>query len=389
MIARSNLLQKTAKRMGHYPVVVLLGPRQVGKTTLAKSISSDNRIEYFDLESPITYESIKIDIESFLNSKRDVLLILDEVQIVPEIFATLRSIIDKKRKNGSYLLLGSANPLLIKGVSESLAGRATYLELHPLNLSEVGYEHQDKHWFRGGFPSAYLAEDDEIFADWIIDYVRAYVERDINLIFNINLNSSLLKRLWTMLCHINSSQLNAADLGRSLGVSANTVTNYIDMLEAAFLIFRLQPWHVNVGKRLVKSPKIYLNDTGILHGLLNIKSFAQLQVHPIIGSSWENYVIVQIRSLVKDSLELYYYRTHNGSEVDLVLVQGITPIASIEIKNSNTPTPSKGFYISIEDLKTKRNFIITKNQTYHTLKGIVVCSLSDFLNVELGKIMGE
>ena len=387
MIERTLYIASLSKKLRNNPAVVIIGPRQVGKTTLSKNIKIEKNRAYFDLESPNTLRALKLDPEAFLFEKKDSLVILDEVQIYPEIFSALRSIIDQDRQNNSFILLGSANPALIHGVSESLAGRVSYLELSPLNLLEVGIENQNKHWFRGGFPQAFLSEDDDVFLEWVRDYVRAYVERDINLIFQTNLNALLMRRLWTMLGHLNGGLLNASDLGRSLGVTANTVNHYIDILEAAFLLKRLLPWHVNIGKRLVKSPKIYLNDTGLLHGLLNIKSYNELLLHPIIGSSWENYVIQQIRTQVKTGIDLYFYRTHNGSEVDLVLVEGIKPIASIEIKNSNNPTISKGFYLSIEDLQTDRNFVITKSESYFTTKGVTICALADFLTHELPILM--
>jgi uncharacterized protein len=387
MIFRETYFRDLSARLQHNPTVVILGPRQVGKTTLARMLLSDINSEYYDLESPNTLNAIKLDLESFLSSKKDVLLILDEVQMLPEIFTTLRSVIDKDRKNSKFLLLGSANPSLITGVSESLAGRVSYMYLVPFTLSEIGYENMEKHWFRGGFPLAFLAPDDTSSNQWIRDYIRSYIERDLSIFFRKNFNSSFLGRLWTMLAHLNGQLLNSSDLGRSLGVSPNTINDYLDILEGAFLIRRLQPWFTNISKRLIKSPKLYLTDTGILHNLLNINSFSELLFHPIIGASWENYVIQQIYSQIKDKVELYFYRTHNGSEVDLVLVKGITPIASIEIKNSNSPSISRGFYIAIDDIKTKYNYIITRNSSKFQLKGITICSLSHFLRDELKNII--
>lgn len=387
MIFRETYLSELYSRLQHNPAVVILGPRQVGKTTLARMLLSDKNSEYYDLESPNTFNAIQIDLESFLSSKNDFTLILDEVQMIPEIFSTLRSVIDKDRKNGRFLLLGSANPSLIKGVSQSLAGRVTYIDLAPFTLSEIGYENLEKHWFRGGFPLAFLANDDVSCNHWLRDYIRSYIERDLSIFFHRNFNSSFLGRIWTMLAHLNGQLLNLSDLSRSLGVSSNTVSDYLDILESAFLIRRLRPWHTNISKRLVKSPKLYLIDTGILHSLLKINSFSDLLFHPIIGASWENYVIQQIYVQINSRADIYFYRTHNGSEVDLVLVKGVTPIASIEIKNSNNPSISRGFYLAIEDIKTEHNYIITRNSSKFDLKGITICSLSYFLSNELHNII--
>lgn len=389
MIKRQIYIDILRRKLSLNPAVVLLGPRQVGKTTLARSIYSENEMAYYDPESPNVLNALKLDIEAFLQQKKDKLIVLDEVQTHPPIFSALRSIIDVNRKAGKFLLLGSAHPSLVKGVSESLAGRISYMELSPLNLLEVGAENQHKHWFRGGFPLAYLAENEETFSEWMMDYIKAYIERDVNLLFNLNLNHILIRRLWTMLAHLNGSLLNSSELGRSLGVSSNTVNYYIEILEGAFLIKRLQPWYANVGKRLVKSPKIYFTDTGLLHTILGIKKLDALNLHPIVGASWENYVIQQIHIILEGKLDMFFYRTHHGSELDLVLVNGVKPLVGIEIKNSNSPTISKGFYLSIEDLKTEYNFIITQSATYFETKGIKICSLADFLTYEIDKILND
>ena len=387
MIERQSIQQKLTKKLLNNPAVVIIGPRQVGKTTLAKTVVSQRKVEYFDLESPNTLTAISIDVEAFLNAKADTLVVLDEVQLYPPIFGVLRSIIDQNRENGRFLLLGSANPALIRGVSESLAGRMSYLELYPFHLLEIGSEQQEKHWYRGGFPQAFLASEDDVFIEWVIDYVRAYVERDINRFFNTNLNPTLIRRLWVMLCHYAGGMLNTAEFGRSLGVSANTVNHYIEILEGAFLIHRLQPWHVNIKKRLVKSPKLYINDTGILHALLQIKSYDDLLLHPIIGASWENYVIQQIKSVVNGRLEMYFYRTHNGSEIDLLLTKSDRVVAAIEIKTSNNPKVSRGFINAIVDVKSDKNYLITRHRTYHTINNIKVISLYDFLRESLPYLM--
>ncbi|WP_205943080.1 ATP-binding protein [Pedobacter cryotolerans] len=373
------------KRLKTSPAIAILGPRQVGKTTLAKQLNKD--FIYLDMENPRDTAKLQ-DSYSYLESLEKATVIIDEVQLMPELFSILRPLIDAKRTPGRFILLGSASPELVKGISETLAGRISYNELTPINLTEIiKIKDYTTHWFRGGFPDALLATSDEFSKNWIDDFIKSYVERDLAKMFGVDLAPTLLRNFWNMLAHSNGNLFNAELFSRSLGVSAPTVTRYLDFLEGGYLIRRLQPWFVNAKKRLVKSPKTYIRDTGILHGLLNIPSYEDLFGHPIIGSSWEGYVIEQIYQLKNQHTDLFFYRTQAGAECDLVLVKGITPVACIEIKLSNSPVISKGFINCTEDLEPKFKYVITpQSDTYKTTNDVVVTNLRNFLEEFLPKI---
>lgn len=371
------------------PAVVILGPRQVGKTTLAIQAAKSLGLGYiyFDMESGQDVAKLGDDPESFFDFYKDKLVIIDEIQAFPILFSRLRSIIDRDRRNGRFLLLGSASPNLVHGVSESLAGRISYLDLHPLKLSEITPNYSLLfHWYRGGFPRAFLAETDAVFSDWMQSYIRTYIQTDLSTLFGYNLNPSITAKLWNMLAQLHGAIVNMQDLSRSVGVTAPVINRYIDFLEGAFLVYKLQPWFNNASKRLVKAPKIYIKDSGILHSLLSISNIDNLYIHPIVGASWEGYVIEQIMYHADPTLQFFFYRTHTGTEIDLVIVKSAKPIAAIEIKFSNVPTPAKGFFIGIEDLQTKQNFIITPASETYPHKNAMVCSLSNFIKDYLPNI---
>lgn len=387
MIKR-ELETEIQRKLTKSPAIAILGPRQVGKTTLARQLKTSSQdIVYLDMENPED-QSKMIDVYRYLSRFEDSLVIIDEVQLMPVIFSILRPLIDANRIAGRFVLLGSASPQLVKGVSESLAGRITYTELTPIGLTELPETiHYEEHWFRGGFPEALLAANDEDSKDWLNDFIRSYVERDLAMLFGVNLSIVTLRNFWSMLAHSNGNLLNFEVFARSLGVSATTVVKYLDFLEGGYMVRRLQPWFVNAKKRLVKSPKVYIRDTGILHRLLNIPTLDGLFGHPVAGSSWEGYVIEQIYQCKSNYTELFFYRTQAGAECDLVLVQGITPVACIEIKLSNAPLVSKGFMSCVEDLDPQYKFIITpQSDTYSTKNGVVVTSLKDFVENRLKNI---
>ncbi len=376
-------------KLGRAPAVVILGPRQVGKTTFAiqaaKSLQRDYL--YIDLESGRDIAKLEDDPESFFEYHADKLIILDEVQAMPKLFSRLRSIIDRDRRKGRFLLLGSASPHLVQGVSESLAGRVTYIDLHPFKMSEIHPQYdKNYHWFRGGLPEAFLAEHDAQFTDWMKSYTRTYIQSDLSALFGHNLNPVVTQKLWNMLAHQHSCINNMQDLSRSVGVTAPVINRYIDFLEGAFLVFKLHAWANNASKRLVKAPKIYIKDSGLLHGLLGIKSFEDLTLNPIIGASWEGYAIEQIMYHAPENIQFYFYRTHTGTEIDLLLVKAAKPLASVEIKLSNAPSPSKGFFIGIADLGTKHNFIVTPSSDTYPHKNAMVCNLVDFIRKYLLEI---
>jgi predicted AAA+ superfamily ATPase len=369
----------------HFPALVLLGSRQVGKTTLAKAIQQElnKPAVYFDLENDRDYFRFELDAQSILEENMDKLVIIDEIQRLPRLFALLRSMIDLKKKPGRFLLLGSASPDLLKGVSESLAGRVSYLDLFPFSITEVLPDQIDmkSHWFRGGYPDALLSSSDELAFQWLDDYIKSYIERDLAQIYQIQLQVTTVRNFWSMLASSNGTILNAESYARSLGVTGPTVVKYLNLLEGAYLVTKLQPWFVNVKKRVVKSPKVYISDSGILHKLNYIDSWQDLQRNLIIGASWEGYVIQQIRQSLPKEHSLYYYRTQNGAEADLVIAKGNKPIALCEIKFSETPKISRGFYECMEDLKTQKNFVITPSSEVfiNASEGIVYAGLIPFL----------
>ena len=385
-VIRRKLQDDIVRLLKQFPAVSILGPRQVGKTTLAKQIASAGKKQllYLDMEKPADRNRLK-DAHTYLNSYKASCIIIDEAQLLPNLFSELRPLIDEYRKPGRFILLGSASPNLVKGVSESLAGRASYTELTPIGLLELPQNiTQQKHWLRGGYPGALLAKNNVQVSDWTESFIRSYVERDLEFLFGVNLSSSTLQKLWSMLAHANGSIWNAEVFARSLGVTAPTVLRYLDYLEGGYLIRRLQPWFVNAKKRLVKSPKIYIRDSGILHHLLRLNSINEILGHPVAGSSWEGYVIEQLHQFKPSYLDMYFYRTHDGAECDVVFVKGIVPIACIEIKLSNAPTVSKGFYTSIADLEPKKKFVITPNSDeYPVNDGVIVTNLHQFIKKHL------
>ena len=369
-----------------FPVTAIVGPRQCGKTTIAKQVLKRIDGIYFDLESPA--DRLKFDEPEFLlNSIEYKLVVIDEVQRIPELFAILRSVVDKNKRKGNYLLLGSASPNLIKGVSESLAGRIAYCDIAPFNITEVYKTERDinKHWFRGGFPDAYLARSEDQCRLWLNNFFKTFIERDLNNLFGVNFSTELMFKIWRMLAHGNGYVWNAAAFAKGLDVSPTTVNRYLDFLEGAFMIRKLPPYFNNAKKRLVKSPKIYIRDSGILHYLQDIISSKKLLNNSAVGNAWEGYVL----QLIPDSIQPYFYRTADGSEMDLLLVKGIAPIACIEIKTSNSPTISRGFHESLRDLKCKNAFIITPHQddVYKRDKQTTVCGLIDFLRICLPELI--
>lgn len=365
------------------PAVVVVGPRQVGKTALVKHLTAQvpRQVVYFDLENPDDYNQLN-NPSLLLRPLQDHTVILDEVQRVPTLFPVLRSLIDQHRQPGRFILLGSASPELIRDTSESLAGRVAYFELQPFSIRELPAEiDYRQHWLRGGFPESLLAGDDAQSLDWRENFMRSYLERDLPLL-GLRADPMLIRRLWSMIAHLNGQLLNLATLAGSLDISAPTVRRYLDFMESAFLIRQLQPWFANTKKRLVKTPKIYLRDTGLLHALLRIENILLLQGHPALGASWEAYIVQEIASRLPARADMFFYRTHDGTEADLVITRSGVPHALLEIKYSTTPKPGKGFFIAKNDLATTRNFIICPiSKSYPLTEDVAVLSY-----LELDKI---
>lgn len=377
------------KLLKAFPAVCILGPRQVGKTTLAKTIAATFKKPalYLDLENPLDRRRLS-DPFTFLTDNIDHCIIIDEVQVMPELFSVLRSVIDNKRRNGQFILLGSASPQLVKGVSESLAGRIAYRELTPLNLLELPANiDKNKHWLRGGFPSSLLSRSEGMATEWMNGFLKSYIERDLSILFGVEFTASVTARLLSMLGHTHGQVWNAEMVARSIGITAPTVTRYVDYLEGAYLVHRLQSFHINTRKRLVKAPKVYIRDSGLLHNISNITSINMLKGHPLAGNSWEGYVVEQVLQSLPAGLQLYYYRTQAGAECDMVLARGVHAVASIEVKLNNAPSISKGYYQSIEDLKTKKNYVVVPDiESYKTGNGVFICNVKDFLSNHLPKI---
>ena len=380
MIIRHKL-EEIQDSLSFFPVVGIIGPRQVGKTTIAKEIAKSIAKEsiYIDLENPRDIAKLQ-DPVLYFEDNIDKCIILDEIQNTPELFAIIRSMVDLKREPGRFIILGSASPELIRGSAESLAGRIAYIELSPFNLTEV-YKTNiiDDLWLKGGFPDAFFAEKPKFVEQWHYNYIKTYVERDLpNL--GLNTDKNILIKLLQMSSHIQGDIINYNNLSKSLSLSSNTIKKYINFFESAFIVRLLQPFHTNIKKRLVKTPKIYIRDTGILHYLQNINEKEDLYGNPLIGSSWEGFVIEQISELLPSKYQTYFYRTHDGSECDFVIVKSQKPIISIEIKYSSAPKLSRGSILAFEDLNAQKNYVITPNSDdYLMKKNIRVCNIYDFL----------
>lgn len=360
MIER-QLTSEITQSLAENPAVVLLGPRQVGKTTLAHEIAAPVASIYLDLERPSDLARLT-EPELYLSEHLDKLVILDEVQRKPDLFAVLRSLIDEARRKGRgegrYLLLGSASIDLVNRSSESLAGRVAYRELSPLTACEIGPDIAlSKLWTRGGFPRALLAKSDRVSETWRNDFIRTYLERDIPQLGS-RIPSETLRRFWTMLAHSQGGLFNAAQFANSLSVDGKTVARYLDLMVDLLLVRRLTPWQVNVKKRLVKSPKVFVRDSGLCHTLLGIGDYNTLLGHPVLGGSWEGFVIENLIAAGQlQPHQLGFYRTSGGAEIDLVIEtdQGLW---AIEIKHTNAPKLSRGFHSACDDLKPDKAFFV-------------------------------
>ncbi len=346
--------------LDHSPAVALLGPRQSGKTTLALEIAREQPAIYLDLESEQDRAKLAQP-ELYLADHLDKLVILDEVHRAPGLFPVLRGLIDRARRDGrragQYLLLGSASLDLLKQSGETLAGRITYLELTPFQVLEVGVHPLDQLWLRGGFPESLLAASDERSLRWRQDFIRSYLERDIPQ-FGPRIAAEVLRRFWTMLAHHQGGLLNTAQFARNLGVDAKTASSYLGLLADLLLVRRLPPWHTNLGKRLVKAPKVFIRDCGLVHALLSIPDKETLLAHPVVGASWECFVIENLIANADGMMQPYFYRSSGGAEIDLLLAWPDGRLWAIEIKRSLTPKLERGFHAACADLKPERRFVV-------------------------------
>ena len=378
------IAEQLNKHLAQIPAVALLGARQVGKTTLAKTLTHDRNALYLDLEAPEDLLKLS-DPGSFFSAHNDKLIILDEIQRAPDLFVVLRGIIDQNRqqgrKSGQFLLLGSASMDLLRQSSESLAGRIRYLEMSGLNLLETGEGRAERQnlWLRGGFPDSYLAEDDVASMDWLEDLIRTYLERDVPQM-GFRIPAIRLRRLWTMLAHWQGEPTNYSKLGSNLEVNSKTVSHYIDVLTDLLLLRRLEPWHANVKKRLVKAPRYYVRDSGIHHRLLGIGNHDSLLSNPVLGKSWEGFVIENIHSVLPRGAETYYYRTSAGAEIDLLLKMPSSDLWAVEIKHGTAPRIGKHFNRTCEDVGAKQKYVIYGGEDEFSVgHNVTVISLAKFM----------
>lgn len=341
----------------------------------------DHPFVYLDLEKIEDYRKIE-DAALYFNDNREKLIIIDEIQRKPELFPEIRSEVDNDRRPGRFLILGSASPDIIRGTSETLAGRIKYLRLHPFIFKEVsGNTSLNELFFWGGFPNVLLDNDLRFRKDWLDNFIYSYLERDLPML-GLRASPVQIRRLWEMLSYQAGSLLNISSLARSLGVSNHTVNAYMDYLEGAFMIYRITPFETNIGKRITKSQKLYLSDTGLLHRLLRIDSYDQLMGTPVVGHSWENFVFVQLLPMIQDKYNYWFYRTHSGIEADLILGKGLKPEICIEIKRTSSPSLSRSFTTAIKDLQTSTNYIVIPSGSRFRLReDITVCNVSDFLDL--------
>ena len=359
MIIR-NHLDRIGRALDHQAGVVLLGPRQVGKTTLAQDIAESRDAVYLDMER-LADRRVLDEPDLYLDDQVGKLVVLDEIQLMTGLFGSLRGQIDRRRRaghrSGQFLLLGSASNTLLQQSAESLAGRVSYYELTPFTLDEVGQEALTQLWLRGGFPDSFLAESNRESLTWREDFIRTYLERDIPS-FGLRIPSETLRRFWTMLAHEQGGLLNAAKIATGLGVSGQSVARYLDLLVDLMLVRRLPPWHANAGKRLVKSPKVYIRDAGLAHALLGLETPETLLGHPIVGGSWEGFCIENLIAAAPRGTEASFYRSSAGAEIDLILRLPDQKLWAIEIKRTTNPKVTRGFHIASEELGVAERLLV-------------------------------
>ncbi len=365
----------------HFPAVAILGSRQCGKSTLTKKLGKGiKNFLYLDLELPSDLRKLS-DPEFFFDVNKNKTICLDEIQIKPELFSVLRGVIDKNRQNGKFIILGSASPALMREASESLAGRISFIELTPFTISEIKHLRAfnlNNFWLKGGYPQSFLAKNNNISYRWRENFIKTFIERDLPKL-DIKISSIKLQRFIRMCAHFHGQLINAQKIGQSLGISYHTAEHYIDLFEKAYILRILLPFEYNLKKRLIKSPKLYIRDSGIAHSLLEISTFNDLLGNPCAGASWEGLMIENILTELPE-WNGYFYRTRSGNEIDLILVKGKTKIA-IEFKLSTAPIVSKGFYLAIKDLNITKAFIISPiNDMFQINKNVYIAGLRAFLD---------
>ena len=371
MIVRTKAMEALELALDDNPIAVLLGPRQCGKTTLARAYAHRRPSTFFDLEKPS--DRAKLQTPELVLESLTGLIVIDEVQRMPELFTVLRPLADRPHSSAKFLLLGSVAPELVRGVSESLAGRAGFVDLSGFDLQDVEPNLADQLWVRGGFPRSFLAKSDRASLNWRQDFIRTFLERDLpNL--GLRIPAEALLRFWSMLAHYHAQIWNGAELARGMGLSEKTVRSYLDILAGAFVLRVLQPWHENIGKRQYKSPKIYIRDSGLLHALLSVESRLQLAGHPKQGASWEGFALEQLLGVV-DTRQAFFWGTHGGAELDLMFFRGGKRYG-VELKCSDGPTMTKSLHVALEYLQLEKAWIVYPGRdTYPVHEKVIVCPL--------------
>ncbi len=378
MILRARLLKQIIKGLKLSPVTALMGPRQSGKTTLAKELARQFQGVYLDLENPLDLARLKNPIRELTSHKG--LIVLDEAQRFPDLYPVLRVLSDQKPLRRRFLILGSASLDLVKGVSESLAGRAHFVDIGGFTLEEAGPS-LNKLWVRGGFPPSFLARTETASQTWRENFIRTFLERDIPQL-GLRIPASTLQRFWTMLAHYHAQTWNGSEIAASLGIAHTTSKHYLDILSGTFLLRQLQPWFENVGKRVVKAPKVYIRDSGILHALLQISNQRNLESHPKYGASWEGFALEQLLSRFGER-NCYFWGTHAGAELDLLVLRN-GKRWGFEFKTSETPVPTKSMHIALHDLKLERLWVVYPGKESYALSEKINCiSLLESLNLSL------
>jgi len=373
MIDRPHYISRIETALRHNPVVAMLGPRQCGKTTLSRVIARQRKREYFDLEDPVDLSRLSSPLLALGNLSG--LIIIDEVQRKPELFEILRVLVDRPQTEAKFLLLGSASPHLVRGVSESLAGRLAFVDMSGFDVREVGLENFSILWSRGSFPRSYLAPNDKTSYRWRNDFIKTFLERDIPQL-GISIPSLTLRRFWTMIAHYHGQVWNASEFARSIGKSEATARRYLDILSGTFVIRQLQPWYENLKKRQVKSPKVYIRDSGLLHTLLSLPKTDGILMHPKLGASWEGFAIEQVLAITEQQ-DAYFWATHAGAELDLLIFKDGKRLG-FEIKYTDAPKITKSMLIATDDLKLDQIYIIYPGRKSYPLdKHIYVMSILD------------
>jgi uncharacterized protein len=378
VIKRPDYLKLLKTAVHRSPITALLGPRQTGKTTLARMFAEEKPATFFDLES--IPDQRRLQNPEFVLGTLEGLVILDEIQLMPELFGTLRVLADRQGQKARFVILGSASPEIVRNASETLAGRIEFIDLNGFDLSEVGRLNWESLWMRGGFPRSFLAKNESDSLTWREGFIRTFLERDIPQL-GIKIPAAAMRRFWTMLAHYHAQTWNASELSRALGLSDKTVRGYLDILTGAFMVRQLQPWYENMSKRQVRAPKVYLRDSGLLHSLLNIQDMHTLLGHPKIGASWEGYVIEQALQTIRPS-EAYFWSIHNGAELDLLFFHGGKRYG-IEVKFSEAPEITHSMRTALHDLDLSHLWVVYPGaDAYPVDKHISVLSLQKINEVK-------